>query len=307
MIHAGYDINALNRDFGVPGRIAFREGPPGEPVAVLVEEHGSCEVSFYGAHVLSYRPTGHSPVLWLAKSYRELPDGSAIRGGIPVCWPWFGPREGMPSHGFARTARWNLLKTDYDSHSTSITLVLEDSAESLAMWPHKFRLELKVTLAEALVVSLSIENTGDAPFDITGALHSYFNVKEIGGICVKGLDGVKYLDRAPGGSDAIQDGDISIRSETDRIYVSAPDEADIEDRTLGRTIKVVKEGATDVVVWNPWIEKAARLADMDDDDFLRFVCVETAFTSPITLAPGQNRRVRAAIAAEYPRRALGDK
>lgn len=302
MDHAGYDIAALNRDFGVPGRIAFREGPLGEPVAVLVEEHGTCEVSFYGAHVLSYRPTGHSPVLWLAKSFRTLADSAPIRGGIPVCWPWFGPRDGLPSHGFARTARWNLLRTDYDTYSTSIALVLEDTPETRALWPHKFRLELSVTVGSALVVSLLAENTGDAPFEMSGALHSYFTVKEIGGIAINGLDGVKYLDRAPGGADAVQSGDIAIRAETDRIYVSAPDEATIEDAALGRRIKVVKEGAPDVVVWNPWIEKAARLPDMDDDDYLRFVCVETAFTSPATLAPGEKRRVRAALATEYPQR-----
>ena len=180
-MNASYDITMLNRDFGVPGRIAFRPGPCGEPIVVLVEEHGACEVAIYGANVLSYRPTGHSPVLWIAKDFMSTPDGKAIRGGIPVCWPWFGahPDGAGSSHGFARTARWNLLKTDYDSYSTSVTLLLEDSTGTRALWPHAFRLELKVSVGANLKVTLTTTNTGSEPFAITEALHSYFRVKDV--------------------------------------------------------------------------------------------------------------------------------
>jgi glucose-6-phosphate 1-epimerase len=293
------EINALNRDFGVPGRIAFRAGPLGEPVVVLVEAHGSCEVTLHGAHVLSYRPTGHAPVLWLAKSFKTLEPGAAIRGGVPVCWPWFGPREGLPAHGFARISRWRLLKTDYDSYSTAATFVLEDTGETRAMWPHRFRLEYEVSVGATLRLSLSATNTGDAPFDVREALHSYFVIGDVATVRVSGLDGVKYLDRAPGGVDAVQSGDVSIAAETDRIYIDAPDEEFIEDPAAGRRIRVAKDGAADCVVWNPWIAKAARLSDMEDDDYRRFLCVETAQTKPVTIAPGQTHRIRASISAEH--------
>ena len=298
---ANEDISALNRDFGVPGRIAFREGPLGEPIIVLVEAHGSCEVSFHGAHVLSYRPTGHAPVLWLAKSFKTLAPGKAIRGGVPVCWPWFGPCEGLPMHGFARTSRWRLLKTDYDSYSTAVTLVLEDTDETRAIWPHRFRLEYEVSVGATLRLSLSTTNTGDAPFEIREALHSYFVVGDAASVSVEGLDGVKYLDRAPGGVDTVQSGDVRIEAETDRIYIDAPDETFISDPVAGRRIRIAKDGAADCVVWNPWIEKAARLADMDDDDYHRFLCVETAQTRPISVAPGETHRVRASISSELPK------
>ena len=300
---AYYDVKQLNRDFGVPGRIAFRDGPCGEPIAVLVEEHGACEVSFYGAHVLSYRPTGHSPVLWMSGSLPNVQPGKAIRGGIPVCWPWFGPSPdgaGRPAHGFARVSRWNLLKTDYDSYSTSITLLLEDSSETLALWPHKFRLECEISVGANLKVSLTTTNTGDAPFTMTEALHTYFRIKDIREVSVSGLDGVKYVDKAPGGSDAEQSGEIAFSGETDRVYTGTDAECEIDDAGIHRKIKLVKEGSLSTVVWNPWSDKAARMADMDPADYLRFVCVETAnaLDDAVTVAPGATSKMTAAISSE---------
>ena len=301
-MNASYDIAMLNRDFGVPGRIAFRPGPCGEPIVVLVEEHGACEVAIYGANVLSYRPTGHSPVLWLAKDFMSTPEGKAIRGGIPVCWPWFGahPDGSGPSHGFARTARWNLLKTDYDSYSTSVTLLLEDSAETLALWPHAFRLELKVSVGANLKVALTTTNTGSEPFAITEALHSYFRVKDVRDAKVSGLEGVRYLDKAPGGTDGVQKGDIAFSTETDRVYVGAPEECAVDDKSTGRKIRIAKEGGNAAVVWNPWIDKAARMTDLSPEDYLRFVCVETANAGegPIEIAPGATHKLSVTICAE---------
>ncbi len=299
---AAYDIRMLNRDFGVPGRIAFRPGPCGEPVAVLVEEHGACEVALYGGHVLSYRPTGHSPVLWLSKSAMSTVPGKAIRGGIPVCWPWFGAHPGGagPSHGLARTARWNLLNTAYDSYSTTLSLLLEDSPETIAVWPHRFRLELKVSVGACLKVSLSTTNSDAAPLELTEALHSYFLVKDVREAKVSGLDGVSYLDKAPGGADGVQAGDIGFASETDRIYVGAPDECVVEDAPIRRRIRVVKDGGSAAVVWNPWSDKAARMADMAPEDYLRFVCVESANAggAPVSITPGETHTLTASISAE---------
>ena len=154
--------------FAQQGRIAFREDAVA-PVAILVAPGGSAEVSLYGANVLSYRPTGHSPVLWLADSYKVVEPGSPTRGGIPVCWPWFGRLENkdMPMHGFARTQFWSVIEAESDAETTSVTLALVENKSTLALWPHPFRLELKVTVGQSLALALTTVNTGSAPFAIT--------------------------------------------------------------------------------------------------------------------------------------------
>ncbi len=297
-----YNIQMLNREFGAPGRIAFRPGICGEPIAVLVEEHGACEVSLYGGHVLSYRPTGHSPVLWLSKSAMATPRGKAIRGGIPVCWPWFGahPQGAGPAHGFARTACWNLLNTSYDSYSTSLSLVLEDSPETRSAWPHPFHLELKVSVGANLRVSLATTNTGSEPIVLTEALHSYFLLKDVREAKILGLDGIRYLDKAPGGIDGVQAGDLSFSAETDRIYVGASGPVEVDDPAIRRRIRIDKEGSDAAVVWNPWVGKAAKMTDMAPDDYLRFVCVETANAggAPITVAPGATHAIATSVSVQ---------
>lgn len=278
-----YDIAKLNRDYAVKGRIAFREGPCDEPVIVLAENHGACEVSLYGGHVLSYRPVGYFPVLWLSPSAAECRQGKAIRGGIPVCWPWFGAAgftapdgSALPAHGFARTQAWNLLRTDYDSYSTSATLLLTDSPETRALWPGKFRLELKVTIGANLTLELKTFNEGTSDFEITEALHTYFRVKDIGGVAVAGLDSREYIDKVSGAESVRQSGDITFSSETDRIYSDTSEKCFLNDTSLGRRIEIAKSGSSSTVVWNPWIEKSKTMKDMPEDSYKSFVCVETA-------------------------------
>lgn len=284
--------------FASPGRIVFREDEL-SPVAVLVSPYGAAEVALYGAHVLSCRPTGHAPVLWLAQSYKGVRQGEAIRGGIPVCWPWFGPsaKQGLPSHGFVRTRFWSVTGAETDKDSTSITLSLASSDETLAIWPHEFLLNLTVTVGKSFDVELETVNTGKEPFAITEALHSYFRIKDISDILVTGLDGEPYLERAPGGADAVQVGAIAFSGETDRIYPRHAGAAIITDDGAGRRILVEKTGSAATVVWNPWTDKAARLGDISGDEWRRFVCVETANAGgdPIEVAPGASHRIAARI------------
>ncbi len=299
-------LESLSKKFTAPGRIAFRDGPCGAPIIVLVAPHGSCEVALYGAHVLSYRPLGHSPVLWMAKSMMDTKPGKAIRGGIPVCWPWFGAApcpapdgSPLPAHGFARTQVWTLRKTEYGAQETTVFLTLDDSEATRALWPHRFHLELTVTVGERLDVTLETTNRDAAPFEITEALHSYFRVTDIAETKVRGLSGLDYLDKAPGGRDATQGGDIAFTSETDRVFPNATDSAAVIDEGLRRVILVEKQGSSATVVWNPWAEKAAKMADLAADDYLRFVCVETANCggAPVAVAPGASHSVTAHLSA----------
>lgn len=286
--------------FASPGRIVFREDEL-SPVAVLVSPYGAAEVALYGAHVLSYRLTGHAPLLWLAASYKGIKQGEAIRGGIPVCWPWFGPsgKQGLPSHGFVRTLFWSVTGTETDKDSTAVTLSLVSSPETLALWPHDFRLNLTVTVGKTLDVELETVNDGKEPFAITEALHSYFSIKDISDILVTGLDGEPYIERAPGGADSVQSGAIAFSGETDRIYPRHSGSSIINDNGAGRRIFVGKDGSAATVVWNPWTAKAARLGDIAGDEWRRFVCVETANAGgePITVNPGESHKIVARLAA----------
>ena len=285
------DIAVLNRNYGSPERIAFREGPAGYPLISLAESRGSCEIALYGAHVLSYRPTGQNPVLWMSRRSARVSAGKPIRGGIPLCWPWFGAHPAdakLPNHGFARLRRWKLLGTAYDSRQTSARLQLTHDAETLALWPHPFRLELTVSVGEVLAIEMTTTNKGDAPITLTQAFHPYFLVSQIEAVRVLGLENVSYQDLSPMGRDDRQHGALQIQAETDRLFRKTAGGCTLLDPGIGRRLVVGKRGSHSTVVWNPWIEKARRLADMDHDDYQRFLCIEpaNADTDAVTLEPG---------------------
>jgi glucose-6-phosphate 1-epimerase len=294
------DVSVLNKTYGSPGRLIFREGPTGQPVLSLADSRGTCEIALYGAHVLSYQPAGQSPVLWLSKSAERIAVGQAIRGGIPVCWPWFGAHPGdarLPAHGFARTRRWRLLGTAYDSRQTGARLQLTHDAETLALWPHAFRLEMSITVGDALTVELTTTNKGDAPFTVSQALHTYLLVQEIGAVRVLGLENTAYHDVSPAARDGRQHGAILVGEETDRVYQKTAGEVTLVDPGYGRRIVIGKRGSHTTVVWNPWIEKAGRLSDMAPDDYRRFICIETANaeSDTVTLEPGAEHVISATI------------
>jgi glucose-6-phosphate 1-epimerase len=286
--------------FAQAGRVAFREDDVA-PVAILVAPGGAAEVSFYGANVISWRPTGQPPALWLADSYRVVNPGSPTRGGIPVCWPWFGrlDDQSKPMHGCVRTEIWSLIGTEVDAETTSATFALEETPSTLALWPHRFHLELKVTVGKTLSLELTTENTGDATFAITEALHTYFRIGEISKTLVAGFDCQPYFDKVTGKADCFQSGAIAFTGATDRVYHHHAGAAVINDEATGRRILISKEGSAASVVWNPWAEKCALLKDMSPDDWHRFVCVETANAGgdPIEVAPGERHTISATYTA----------
>jgi glucose-6-phosphate 1-epimerase len=174
-----------------------------------------------------------------------------------------------------------------------------DTPETLSIWPHAFQLTLQVTLGATLQLALTTRNTGGAPFDITQALHSYFTVGDIAMTTVTGLDGCRYIDKAAGAGGAVkqQTGAVAFAAEVDRIYTGAPAELAVEDRALQRTVRIHAEGSHTAVVWNPWATLAAGMADLEDDAYRRFVCVETANAGDevVTVPPGGEHRLVAAI------------
>ena len=283
------DIAILNKRFGAAGRIAFRAGEAGLPIAALANRYGACEVSLYGGHVLSYRPTGHGPVLFLSKKSLFEP-GKAIRGGIPLCWPWFGPGAdaSLPTHGFARLHQWDLRATEYSDDATELRLSLVDSELTRRSWPFAFELNLHVKLDQRLSLELTTVNRDTKPFAVSKAFHPYFLVRDIRDVTVLGLDQAPFVDRLSGRTDK-QEGPLTIRAETDRIYTPSATECVLHDAGLGRAIALVFAGTRNLVVWNPWIDKARAMADFGDDEYARMLCVEPAIpaNAAVTLAPGE--------------------
>ena len=296
------DVTQLNKRFGAAGRIAFRAGPGGLPVAALAGPHGSCEVSLYGAQVLGYKPAGHVPVLFVSrKACYEA--GKPIRGGIPVCWPWFGahPHEkGRPAHGFARLLTWSVLTAEYSAQMTDIKFGLSDNEYTRALWPHPFELTLRVVLDTTLRVELTTRNRDKSPVTISEALHTYLLVRNVAHVRVLGLDGARYYDSLTDQEHVAQKGAVQIHGEVDRVYQDTHAECSVDDPGLGRQIVVAKRNSHSTVVWNPWIEKAKRMGDFGANEYPQMLCVETANArqATLTLPPGETHTMALSLRAE---------
>lgn len=251
---------------------------------------GSAQVLPFGAQVLEWAPSGESPVLWTSPS--ALLDGSVpVRGGIPVCLPWFGrgrSRDLTPSHGFARTFVWTPLGLG-SGHEPQASFLLEhDPADDPGTFPHSLRALLRVAITDDLVVSLTITNTGDHSYSFEEALHTYFAVGDVKDVTLDGLEGADYLDKVRGGQRRSQVGEVTFVGETDRIYRSDSTVV-LHDPRRRRDITIDKDGSADTVVWNPWVAGAAALPDVGANDWQDFVCVEAANVGEdaVTLEPGE--------------------
>lgn len=279
--------------------IVRTEITPGYPVFEIDHPAGTARVALHGAQVMEWTPAGREPVLYLSPQsvYRE---GKAIRGGVPVCWPWFGPHPedaALPAHGFARNRYWELAEQSEDESGVRMAFTLADREETRRLWPHAFRLTMEMHIGAALNLALRMENTGDTAFTVTGALHTYLAVGDVRQVSVGGLDGSEYLDTT--GTPAVrrQEGDVTFDREVDRNYAGSA-EVSINDVSLARVITVRGSGSRSTVVWNPWIDKTRTLTDMPDGDYLKFVCVETAnaWRDRITLVPGETHTLATTLA-----------
>jgi D-hexose-6-phosphate mutarotase len=296
------DLDNLNAQFAIADQLLFKPGPGQLPVVEIENRFATATIALYGGHVLAFQPRGQQPVIWTSR-HSQYEVGRAIRGGIPVCWPWFAmhPSDATkPSHGFVRTMLWQVAATRVVAGATQLTLALTDSEASLALWPHSFRLELIVTVGAALEVDLVARNTGSRPFSVTGALHSYFAVSDIRQARIHGLEGCAYLDKVDAFRRKVQPGPVVIAGEIDRIYLDTTAECVIEDPGWRRRIHIAKAGSRSTVVWNPWQERARALPDFGAEAFMEMVCVETANAAEdvITIAPGGAHRLGAVIAVD---------
>lgn len=271
----------LNMQFGINGQLGFREDASGLMVVEISNAQATASLCLQGAHLMAWQPKSQAvPVVWLSRD-AKLAAGKSIRGGVPVCWPWFGAHAseaGFPGHGYARTVPWQVVETGSEPNgATRLILRLVENEKTRTQWPHSCTLELAVIIGETLRMELTTENTGATDFVIGEALHTYFQISDIGAVRVTGLGGCDYWDKVGGSTLRKQDGAISFSSETDRVYIDTTAECIIEDDKLKRRIHIAKSGSHSTVVWTPWTEKANKMGDMGQPDGWReMVCVESA-------------------------------
>lgn len=246
---------------------------------VVVRPQSTAVISLFGAHLLHFAPKNGSPWLWL--SSEAILDGSrGIRGGVPICWPWFGPSPervgtGKPQHGFARTSTWQLDGISDSEESTLLHLSLQDTAQTRAVWPHSFTLEYDLLIGDDLTLMLTSRNEGDEPLVYSGALHSYFTVENPEQVEIHGL-GARYVDKLDNSREK-DSGVFSLDQAIDRVY-QQPETSTVLDS--GDHQLLLEHGNADsIVVWTPWIEGAKTMNDVNDDAWTQMVCVETAITS----------------------------
>ena len=258
-----------------------------------------------GAQILSYFPDiEQPPLIWLSDC-AEYQQGQGVRGGVPVCWPWFGAIEcnpaavqkmttaGAPFHGLARTVDWQLLDSSADSDAVCLTLQL-DASQGLADWPHAAMLQLQIELGERLTLRLQSHNLGSEPLAISQALHTYFAVSDIRQVRVQGLEGCSYHETLEDWQLREQAGALSFTGETDRVYLQVPEHLQIVDAGWQRRIHLRTQGSQSAIVWNPWIDKAQSLSGFASDAWQQMLCIENAnvLDDHLWLEPGARHRLQ---------------
>jgi glucose-6-phosphate 1-epimerase len=272
----------------------------GIEVVELVSAASTCTVALGGAQVLSFAPRGEPDWLWVSDKARWSV-GTALRGGVPICFPWFGPHpteRAFPAHGFARTRLWRLRGVDEPAPGQlRAVFELASDAATSALFPHPFTARQRVTVGEDLELSFEVANDGPGPLSFEVALHSYFSVSDVGSVAVAGLERCAFVDKVAGGLRTQQgEAPLRIEGEVDRVYDSGGP-VTLLDPVRPRQLQIQPAGARSTVVWNPGPEKTAALADMDRDGYRGFVCVETGSLGEhrITLPPGG----RSALSVRY--------
>lgn len=249
----------------------------------LIIKHEKFDAAFtlHGAHLLHFQLKEQAPTIFLSKS-AIFDDQKAIRGGVPVCWPWFGPAgkslgDNLPAHGFARTSKWLLSQTNEIDNGVEIEFKLKDTEKSRTLWPYQFELTLKATLTDSVKLELQTKNTGTEPFSYRGALHTYLAISRPEGCIIKGLN-PHFADMLNAGKQEVSDGTLLIEAPFDSIYEKAENEITLEDKGYNRQLTMTNTGNDSEVVWSPWVKGAKAFADMPDDGYLTMVCIESAIT-----------------------------
>jgi glucose-6-phosphate 1-epimerase len=292
-------IDELNRRFAIPGVAQITSGNGGLPRVSIATPVASAEIYLHGAQVTSWRPAGHEDVIFLSRQ-SQFEAGRAIRGGIPVCFPWFRNKVDdpkAPSHGVVRTKAWELDSVELHGNGVLVSLSTVSDEGTRAWWPHDFHLVHRATIGTQLTQELIVTNTDPDPVRFEEALHTYYHVGAADSVHIRGLDGVAYLDNTDGNREKRQEGDIVFTAQTDRAYLDTTHAVEIFDSVLRRRIRLEKQDSRTTVVWNPWSTGAQSLSDLGDDEWRTMACVEASNMRayPVDLAPGQQHTMKTVI------------
>jgi glucose-6-phosphate 1-epimerase len=285
--------------FEIPGTAQIVEGNGGLPKVRISSPEVEGEMYLHGAHITSWKPAGREEVLFLSSRSR-WEDGHAIRGGVPVCFPWFGGKANdpnAPAHGFVRTKAWQLESIAQVGDAVTVSMFTESNASTKRWWSADFRLVHRARFGSELSLELVLTNTGTTSLHFEEALHAYHRVGDIEKVRLLGLDTVHYLDKTDSNREKTQHGEIVIVSETDRVYLNTQHALELEDPVLHRRVRVTKENSLTTVVWNPWVQKARALSDLGDDEWRQMICIESSNVSDfaVDLAPGQQHTMKAMV------------
>jgi glucose-6-phosphate 1-epimerase len=294
-----FAVRDSHRRLEIPGIAEIVEGKGGLPKVRITSAACVAQMYLHGAHITSWKPAGEEEVLFVSSKTR-WEDGHAIRGGIPVCFPWFAHKADdpqAPDHGFVRTKAWQLDSIADVGDAITVSMSTESDEATKKWWPAEFRLVLRATFGKELSVELVVTNRGRTSLRFEEALHAYFRVGNIEMTRARIPDALHYIDKTDSHRIKTQLGDIMTSSETDSVYLDTRDEIRLEDPLLQRHVCITKENSSTTVVWNPWAQKAHSMPDLGADEWRQMICVEPSNMagSAVDLAPGQQHSMKTLV------------
>ncbi len=292
-------VTELERRFGIPQIAQVVAGNGGLPKVRVTTAAATGEMYLHGAHVVSWQPAGAEEVLFVS-SQSPWQDGRAIRGGVPICFPWFADKAGdpkAPAHGFVRTKSWTLDSIIHSRDAVTVSMSTVNNDDTRQWWPADFQLVYRAAFGSELGLELEVHNTGSSPLHFEEALHCYHRVADVRTARLVGLDTVQYLDKTDAYRLKQQLGDVIVTSETDRVYLNTSGALKLLDPELRRIVRIDKENSLTTVVWNPWSDKARAMSDLGDHEWPHFLCAETSNVGEfgVEVPPGGQHRMKAAI------------
>jgi D-hexose-6-phosphate mutarotase len=277
-------INILREEFSDCRTVTFVEQNGGIPLLRVNNELATAEISLYGGQLIHYQPKGESqPLIWLSKN-AIFKLGTAIRGGIPVCWPWFGAHETypeLPAHGFARTSMWSVESIEELQSGETVILLSMNRSEVFQQYleleqEFNVALSLKISIGSTLEQVLISQNHGNKTVKLSEALHTYFNISDIAQVNLQGLGGKRYFNKLNHSTDNIGAEILSLEAETDQVFFHSGEEIILNDSGFQRKIHISRKNSQSIIVWNPWQEISQKMADMSNSGWKSMVCIEAA-------------------------------
>jgi D-hexose-6-phosphate mutarotase len=285
------------RKFEIPGRVAFAQGNGGLPKVNLTTGRSTAEIYLHGAHVNGFQKIGEPPLLFMSR-LGEFKPGKPIRGGVPICFPWFGPREGDLTHGFVRVTEWDLVEATATPASGATLRFRLPATAAAAAWP-PFSAEFVVTVTDQLAMELTATNRSpDRNFEFENCLHTYFAVGDIAQASIIGLKGAHYLDKTQNNARKLETADaLRLTAETNRVYPDTPGPMEIHDAKFHRAVRIEKSGSASTVVWNPWTTQL--MPDFDPAEHRQMVCVESGnvWQNKLSLPPGKSTGLKVILSS----------